>query len=394
MDSARPVNPSERIATIDILRGIALFIVLIINTATEFRVSIFEQFLPDTRPTGLAGQLSEAVILALHTKGFILFSFLFGVGLAIQFERLAGNPRRFMLMVRRLAVLLAIGVMHLFLIWNGDILTEYAIVGFAALPFLYGPRWLLAVASALALGLTIANPLLPQIVSFPNDAWIFNHAAEARQAYGGGGFMQILAFRIDEVRYIAPLHVYVMPRTFGLFLLGALVWRTGFFRSTASRKSLLVAACSVLAIGAWLTIAATRGDLLGRPLNWQGRNIFQSLAQLGLASGYGTAIVILAEHASTRKLVQWAGPLGRMAFTNYIVQSIILSWIFYGFGFALFGRLSIAQSLAIAVLIYAAQAAFSAWWLHRFRFGPIEWLWRSLMYGEPQRIAAAAAPTT
>src|ERR1700681_2837218 len=121
MSSASPVSPSERIGTIDILRGIALFIVLIINTATEFRVSIFQQFLPGPTAAGIAGQLSEAVILALHTKGFILFSFLFGVGLAIQFERLAGDDRRLTLMVRRLAILLAIGLVHLFLIWNGDI---------------------------------------------------------------------------------------------------------------------------------------------------------------------------------------------------------------------------------------------------------------------------------
>jgi uncharacterized protein len=75
-----------------------------------------------------------------------------------------------------------------------------------------------------------------------------------------------------------------------------------------------------------------------------------------------------------------------MAFTNYIVQSIILSWVFYGFGLALFGRLSVSPSLAVAIAICAAQAAISAGWLHRFRFGPIEWLWRSLMYGEPQRL--------
>jgi uncharacterized protein len=389
MPSASPISPSERIGTIDILRGIALFIVLIINTATEFRVSIFEQFLPGARNAGLTDQLPEAAILALHSKGFILFSFLFGVGLAIQFERLAGNQRRFTLMVRRLAILLAIGLVHLFLIWNGDILTEYAIVGFAALPLLYGPRWLLAAAAILALGLYIAIPWLPQIVPFPNAAWIFNHVEEARRAYGAGGFMQILAFRIDEVKYIAPLHIYVIPRTFALFLLGTWVWRTGFFRATASRTYLVAAACFTLAIGAWLTIAATRGDLLGWPLNWQGRLTVQSLAQLVLATGYAAAIVILAEQAWTRIFVQWAGPLGRMAFTNYIVQSIILSFIFYGFGLALFGRLTIAQSLAIAVLIYVAQAAFSAWWLRRFRFGPIEWLWRSLMYGERQRMAAA-----
>jgi uncharacterized protein len=107
--SASPIDPSERIGTIDILRGMALFIVLIINTATEFRVSIFEQFLPGPTAAGIAGLLSEAVIVALHTKGFILFSLLFGVGLAVQFDRLAADDRRFALLVRRLVILLAIG---------------------------------------------------------------------------------------------------------------------------------------------------------------------------------------------------------------------------------------------------------------------------------------------
>ena len=395
MAAASPIDPSERIGAIDILRGIALFIVLAINTATEFRVSIFEQFLPAAKTAGLADQISEAAVLALHTKGFILFSFLFGAGLAIQFERLAANQRRFTLMVRRLVILLAFGLTHLFLIWNGDILTEYAIVGFAVLPFLYGPRWLLAAASALCLALYVASPLLPPVIAFPDRAWIAHHVAEARQVYGGGGFMHILAFRIDEVRSIAPLHVYVLPRTLGLFLLGAWVWRTGFFRPAARRSYLVVAACGfMLAIGAWMTAAGAEGVALGWPLHWPGRAAFQFLAQLVLACGYGAAIVVLADHPMGRKLVAWAGPVGRMAFTNYIAQSVILSLIFYGFGLALFGQLSVAQSLAIAVLIYAAQAAFSAWWLSRFRFGPIEWLWRSLMYGEwqagsPHRLRSA-----
>jgi uncharacterized protein len=395
MAAASPIDPSERIGAIDILRGIALFIVLAINTATEFRVSIFEQFLPAATTAGLADQISEAAVLALHTKGFILFSFLFGVGLAIQFERLAANQRRFTLMVRRLVILLAFGLTHLFLIWNGDILTEYAIVGFAVLPFLYGPRWLLAAASALCLALYVASPLLPPLIAFPDRAWITHHVAEARQVYGAGGFMQILAFRIDEVRSIAPLHVYTMPRTLGLFLLGAWVWRTGLFRPAARRSYLVVAACGfMLAIGAWMTVAGAEGVALGWPLHWPGRAAFQFLAQLVLACGYGAAIVVLADHPMGRKLVAWAGPVGRMAFTNYIAQSVILSLIFYGFGLALFGQLSVAQSLAIAVLIYAGQAAFSAWWLSRFRFGPIEWLWRSLMYGEwqagsPHRLRSA-----
>lgn len=388
MDSASPIDPSERIGTIDILRGVALFIVLMINTATEFRVSIFEQFLPAVKPAGLADQVSGAIVLALHTKGFILFSFLFGVGLAIQFGRLAGNERRFALMVRRLAVLMAIGVAHLFLIWNGDILTEYAIVGFAALPLLYGPRWLLAAVSAASLAFYLASPWLPPLISFPDGAWIAHHVERARQVYGAGSFTEILAFRVEEVRYIAPLHVYVLPRTFGLFLLGALVWRTNFFRPTAPGRFLVMATCVMLAIGACVTFAAVRGGALGSHLGWQERALFQSLGQFVLAAGYGAAIVVLADHALGRKLVGWAGPLGRMAFTNYIAQSVILSCLFYGFGLALFGWLSVAQSIAIAIAIYAVQAAFSAWWLRRFRFGPIEWLWRSLMYGELQNLPA------
>lgn len=388
MYSARPINPSDRIATLDILRGIALFIVLAVNTTTEFRVSIFEQFLPGTHASGSADWISEAAILALHTKGFILFSFLFGVGLAIQFERLAGNERRLALMVRRLAILLAIGVVHLFLIWNGDILTEYAIIGFAVLPFLYGPRWLLAVAAVLPLGLYIAMPSLPPVTAFPDQGCIAHHIEAAQQAYGGGSFMEILVFRIDEVRYIAPLHVYVMPRTFGLFLFGAWVWRTGFFRAKAPANLVIVAARLLLAIGAWMTLAAANGSAFGWHLDWRGSAILRALAQLVLAAGYGVAIAVLADHDGTRKLVGWAGPLGRMAFTNYLVQSIVLSFVFCGFGLALFGRLSFEQALVIAVLVYTAQAAFSAWWLRRFRFGPVEWLWRSLMYGERQRVAA------
>jgi uncharacterized protein len=333
------------------------------------------------------------MVVALHTKGFILFSFLFGVGLAIQFGRLADNPRRFTLMIRRLAVLLVFGLTHLFLIWNGDILTEYAIVGFAALPFLYGPRWLLAVIAALSLGVYIAMPLQPPLVSFPSNRWIIQHVAEAQQVYGSGGFLDILAFRVDEVRSIAPLHVYALPRTFGLFLLGALAWRTDVFRPASfDERSRAAAACLMIALGGWMTVTATTADVFGWHLNWQGRAMLQSLAQLALAAGYGAGIVLLANRPVGRKAVGWAGPVGRMAFTNYIAQSLILSGIFYGFGLALFGRLSAPQSLMVAIVIYSVQVSFSAWWLGRFRFGPIEWLWRSLMYGERQRLSRPPMP--
>jgi uncharacterized protein len=394
MTSASPIEPSERIGTIDILRGLALLIVLIINAATEFRVSIFDQLLPAPAPNAAAYPISDAIILALHTKGFILFSFLFGVGLAIQFDRLAANDQRLALMLRRLAILLAIGLAHLFLIWNGDILTEYAIAGFAVLPFLYGPRRLLAAACAVSLAFYLASPLLPPIWELPERTWILQHVEKARRVYGSGSFMEILAFRMDEVRHILPLHVQALPRTFGLFLLGILAWQSGFFRKPPASKPLTLAACFALAAGAWLTITGANAEAFGAWLKWPGQHVVQSLAQLVLAAGYAGMVIVAAENSLGRKLLRPAGALGRMAFTNYLAQSVILSWIFYGYGLALFGRSTVLETLAICLAIYIAQAGVSMWWLGRFGFGPVEWLWRSLMYGELQRASLGSAPAS
>ena len=85
-----------------------------------------------------------------------------------------------------------------------------------------------------------------------------------------------------------------------------------------------------------------------------------------------------------KRLLGWAAPLGRMAFTNYLAQSVILGWIFYGYGLGLFGRLGVANALTIGIAVYAGQVVFSAWWLRRYRYGPVEWLWRTLMYGSAQ----------
>ena len=150
-------------------------------------------------------------MLALHTKGIILFSSLFGVGLAIQIDRLAGNDRRLTLLLRRLAALLAFGLVHLYLIWNGDILTQYAVAGFVALPLLYMPRPALLFAAVALMLWFVAGPLFPALVPFPDSEWITRHVAEARRVYGHGGYFEIMAFRISEVRAFAPLHTNIFP---------------------------------------------------------------------------------------------------------------------------------------------------------------------------------------
>src|SRR3954467_13298144 len=151
LTSQGPIAPSQRIEAIDVLRGLALLGVIAINVVFEFRVDFFEQFLPASGSLPAIDQaLKRFLVPAVELKAFALFSLLFGAGLAIQFDRLANHPRRTMLLLRRLAVLLVIGAVHLVLIWNGDILVEYALAGFAVLPLLFAPRRLALAAAALA----------------------------------------------------------------------------------------------------------------------------------------------------------------------------------------------------------------------------------------------------
>ncbi len=255
--ASAPVNPGERIDAIDVLRGIALFGVLAINVVNEFRVSIFEEFLPVANTTGTLDRAVQTFLtMAVELKAMALFSLLFGIGMAIQFERLAPNPRRGMLLVRRLAILLVIGLAHLFLIWNGDILTEYSLAGFIVLPFLWGPRWLLAAGASLFLALYLVMPLLPPVVPWPTTAWIRDHVAEARHVYGTGGFLEILTFRVGETASILPLHVFILPRTIALFLFGMFVWRTDVIRRPAAHGHLLIAVAIIgIVVGAALTVA-------------------------------------------------------------------------------------------------------------------------------------------
>ena len=372
-DEALPVAPAERIDGIDVLRGLALLGVLVIYTVFEFRVSIFEQLLPSSgTEAGIDRALKDFLAAAVELKALALFSFLFGVGLAIQFDRLAGNPRRFILLLRRLAILLVIGMVHLFLIWNGDILVEYAIAGFVVLPFLRAPRWLVLLAAGTALWLYLA--VMPAIVQFPSHAWIWAHIAEANRVYGDGGFLDVLAFRIREVPPTYPMLVLVFPRTIALFLFGVLAWRTKILlQPEAHRAFLLILAVGGLLIGGGLTVAE----------QWH-------LGGVVLAFGYAAIVIGCVSYPAGLRMLAWAAPLGRMAFTNYLTQSVILGWIFYGYGLGLFGRLSVTAALAIALALYAAQVAFSAWWLRRYRYGPIEWLWRSLMYGKRQPMAVTA----
>jgi uncharacterized protein len=380
---AGPIAPSDRIAAIDSARGIALFGVMAINVVTVFRVSIFEQFLQDGGDgTPLDRALYWILMVGVDLKAFALFSLLFGIGLAIQHDHLSADSRRLALLVRRLAFLMLVGAVHLVLLWNGDILFEYAIAGFIVLPFLFCRLRILALVGGALLAVFVASSFLPPIASLPSRAWMTQTVAEAARVYGSGGFAEVLAFRVHELPGFLPLHLSMFPRTVALMLMGAAAWRAGLFRmgSRANRCLPLVAVIGLL-VGGILAVAHENRWL---PMGWRADLSVERLGTVLLACGYGALIVWLANRAATRPWVAWAAPMGRMAFTNYLMQSVIFGWLFYGYGLGLFGKLGVAAALAIGTGVYVLQAVVSALWLQRFLYGPVEWVWRSAMYGRRQ----------
>jgi uncharacterized protein len=375
----QPATAAERYRIIDIIRGLALFGVLLVNILTGFRVPLLEHILrPFADPAPVNRCVDLLAVFALEFKALTIFSFLFGTGIAIQIERAAArNVRARGFLVRRLAWLFVFGAIHLFLIWNGDILTLYAVCGLLLLPFLNLP-W----PALLAIGTVLIA--IPEFVSFrllPSRPAAEAAIEQARLIYGNGGFPAILNFRWHESWFlIVPLLIQVLPRTAGLMFWGVAAWRSRILRDAGRhRRKLLFGLAAGASIGGALTLNNVWTASSGRAL-WPALRNTHIDASILLALAYVSAFLLWLNNQRAAFLSGIAA-IGRTALTNYLFQSIVLSFIFYGYGLGLFGRIGSGAAAGIGLLLYVAQLQLSKWWLERFRFGPFEWLWRSVTYG-------------
>ena len=387
----RPTAAEERYVTLDVLRGLALFGVLLVNLETLFRVSLFEQILHFHTDPGRWNHVVDVLLAGLlEFKAVSLFSLMFGIGSAIQAERAAArgvNATRFL--VRRYLVLLALGLCHLLLIWNGDILVLYAVCGLLIVPFLRLPASMLAVLG----GAAIALPYVVDLpIPFPAAYAMQAQAVAATQVYGSGTFMDILAFRFRETgRFIVPLLLGILPQTAGLMLCGIAAWRSGVVREPQRYKRLLATVfVAALGIGATATALQVFSSSTGRrPAFPEG--LLRLCSFIPLAFSYAAGLLLWMTPARVTPVTSLFASLGQMALTNYLTESVVLGFIFYGYGFGLFGRLGSASALLIGIALYIGQLVFSRLWLRHYRFGPVEWLWRSLTYGRWQRMRGSTS---
>jgi len=378
--TAHASTSAPRLDVIDALRGASLFGVLAVNTLTQLRVSLFRQFLTDPEPRSpLDHAIAKALTLAVESKAFILFSFLFGLGLAAQHESARARGAGFAAnAARRLGALLVVGIVHLVLVWNGDILTLYAVLGAALAALLrLSTRTLLAVAAA-ALAVHLAP--LPWPAAFPSYEALAEHVDAAEHAYALGSYRTVLEFRTVELRPVALLLASSAPRTFAMMLLGVCAWRARLFSDAepASRALRMLAPIAIVC-GAATTYAAHDAFVLGRA-----REAAGNLGAILLAFGYAAAFRAAWDVPRCRRVLACTAPIGRMALTSYLTQSVVLGFVFYGYGLGLFGRSTITQASVVVVTLFALQVGASALWLRRYRFGPFEWLWRSFTYARWQ----------
>jgi uncharacterized protein len=256
------------------------------------------------------------------------------------------------------------------------------------IPLLRLPTKALAIAG-------LAAVYLPSVfagwLSLPPEPVWRVYVADAMRIYAHGSFGAILEFRCRETQaLIVPLLAGVAQKTFGLMLLGVAVWRSGVVREAKRYRSLLWAVC---AAGAVVGLINTTADVLSESLKIS-VSVPPVLKVLGshlpLAFAYAAGLLAWRRSERSMALTSPLAAAGRMALTNYLLQSLVLAVFFYGYGFQWFGRLDPTSAAALGATFYALQLWFSVRWLKRYRFGPFEWLWRSLTYGRRQPMRHAA----
>ncbi|KJD34985.1 hypothetical protein PW52_12885 [Tamlana sedimentorum] len=398
MKISMPIDPNKRIEIIDILRGFALLGIIFMNMSF-FSGYMFMPFdeLKQISNFELDNKLYSFLGVIVTGKFYTIFSILFAVGFYIQFNKNRDRTADFLKTYRRrLFILLIIGILHT-LFWYGDILLTYSIFGFILIlfrnvkpkillrwslffllvPFLFDFALLLYI-EALQPNIPANTDEIPMSrISYPDMSNV-----DLINTFRDGSVIEI--FKLNIHNFIWK-HLGYIPSggyfTFlGIFLLGYYLASIEFFKKTPKSTKLIVI---VLICGIIITIANKflGGNAYGIPTLQNIRYKFLSkVGQLLISLSYIMAIIKIAQTAIGKKVFKYLIPVGRTALSNYLIQTILMVVIFYNFGFSLFGKIGLIPTFAISIIIVIIQIIASNIWLKHYRFGPFEWVWRSLTY--------------
>lgn len=401
--SLKPSLGQERIHTIDVLRGVAVLGILILNIRT-FALDAAAYWNPAIEGGGVFSvwdTWSFWIVQLLGDQKFMsIFSMLFGAGIVLMAARIADRGRRpGPVHYRRMVWLLVIGLVHAYLIWWGDILVAYAICGMLIYPlWRLAARWqlvagllLLGVGGLIWAGFGASLPYWPPEDKAALHAQMVAPSVEALADYSG----MMLGSWADQMAHRGPealgMQLFILPvwgiwRAGGLMLLGMALFKWGIF--SAQRSNGFYA--GMIMLGGVCGIALSNWTLqLNEAIEWSTLDIMflnAVPAYFGsvLTSLAWVGLVMVLSRSATGLISRALAATGRMALTNYIAQSLLCSVLFYGWGVGLYGQLGYFDQWFVIVALWLLAMIWSLWWLSNFNYGPLEWVWRSLVQWRSQ----------
>ncbi len=426
-----PVAPGDRYGSIDTLRGVAVLGILAMNIMA-FAQPMAGYFSPIA--PGLVEHQGEyrganavawwVQYLVFDMKMITIFSMLFGAGLVLMHGRASVRAREGFAGVyyRRLGVLIVFGLVHAYLIWFGDVLFVYALCGLVLYPMRrLRPATLIGVGILLVVVGLVITSLMGMFLQYMHtealaaqavldaggelsgqqrgwiDGWTnmnsgFNPTPEQAKAQidemRATGFDAVVA----NARHTLPMHLFMIPlfffwRVAGVMLMGMGLMKLGVFsaeRSTAFYRKLVLVGYGVgiplLLVGAQQLFKTGFGAVEFHLYTGH----FNAIASLFVALGHVGLVMLIWKAGALGAVTRRLAAVGRMALSNYLAQSLICTAVFYGWGLGFYGRLERDELMLVVLGVWALELLWSPWWLGRFRFGPAEWLWRSLTYGKMQ----------
>ena len=382
-----PIQTKERIQSIDIIRGFAILGIFLVN------MPAFNSPVLYMKPGEWSGKLDnwteQFINIFAQASFYTLFSFLFGFGIMIFKDRAIAKGYSFpRLFSKRLFVLLMIGCLHAFLIWHGDILISYAIVGLLFLLF-HKAKQITLLVWALVLFIVptflMSALLLLAFYLDPSMAGIpFNETMARRSldVYSNGTFVDITGQRFQDWYYVnGPANLpFLIISILPMFLLGAYMAKKKWFSQVEENLKGIQKL--------WLTTM-----IIGVPFKllpyYTSQNLITEYIQdaIGgpaIALFYATSIVLITRHDLWKRVLSPLAAVGRLSLSNYLFQSVLSTLIFYSYGLGLYGEISPFTGLILTIIIFASQIVISKLWLYKFQVGPVEWIWRTLTYGKKQ----------
>ncbi|MCQ6274354.1 DUF418 domain-containing protein [Bacillus sp. V3B] len=385
-----PLQEKNRIVSLDMMRGFAILGIFLVNM-----LSFHSPFLYIDPLQWWQNPLDQGVYIFIdifvQASFYPLFSMLFGYGLVLLRERAQLKKISFIpIALRRLSLLLVIGLAHAFFIWHGDILFNYALLGFIFLLFIrLSGRSMMIIGNLLYIlpNLFFIVMLFLTILFLPGEKFSINNpflSSQSLDIYQNGSFFEITAQRMDDWTYTNNVFGLVMMlfSLLPLFLIGGSAAKYRWLEQVDKhRKGLTITLILTSIFGFvfklfpymlatnWATTYVQ--DILGGPL---------------LAISYGLTIALFAEKKYLNKLLTSISYVGRMSFSNYLLQSIVATLIFYSYGLGVYGKVSVAMGTLLVLVIYTCQIFLSRLWLKSFYYGPAEWAWRNFTYFKKQKL--------